>query len=376
MNKQLIVEKILKLSGPKIGEAVGELLGHKLEVTHPVSRFKSKEEFFFEAESNLVLTEIQVGGELSGEMYFLVTLKDSILLGGTLIMLPEPELESHMASEEFGEDEADAYGEIANIIIGILNDVFQEVFPEKLHLKKGETQPVNPNKVDTASPKPVPDQKYLAATYAMSLEKRQLGAMQMLLPAELLGLVEVESEDAVARKKTAAASETIKAVAESKDAWGEQEKVRPQQKAGAAQADTKPTTDSAGRADGPPVVLIVAEAMEAAAPFEAIAVNQGYTPKVIQVQDNMKAAVAGENIRGSFLVLNEVNDRGIAAVIKVKSACGNAIPLITAGPDWTRKKVLQAVRYGACDIVVTPAEPDDIKEKLVTHLGVSPAQAA
>ncbi|MEZ4485905.1 MAG: hypothetical protein R2864_15530 [Syntrophotaleaceae bacterium] len=40
---------------------------------------------------------------------------------------------------------------------------------------------------------------------------------------------------------------------------------------------------------------------------------------------------------------------------------------MAAGSQWTRSKVLQAVKYGVCDILVTPATADEVLEKVEAH---------
>jgi FixJ family two-component response regulator len=54
--------------------------------------------------------------------------------------------------------------------------------------------------------------------------------------------------------------------------------------------------------------------------------------------------------------------------IKIRTAGGNGLPMVVAGPSWTRSKVLQAVKYGADDILITPAQSADIEEKIQANL--------
>ena len=37
-------------------------------------------------------------------------------------------------------------------------------------------------------------------------------------------------------------------------------------------------------------------------------------------------------------------------------------------PAWTRTLVLKAVKYGACDILITPSAPADVREKIELNL--------
>ena len=66
--------------------------------------------------------------------------------------------------------------------------------------------------------------------------------------------------------------------------------------------------------------------------------------------------------------MREVGERGLASIIKIQSAVGEKTPLIAAGPEWTRKTVLQAIKYGARDILVTPASTGEILGKVRQHM--------
>ena len=66
--------------------------------------------------------------------------------------------------------------------------------------------------------------------------------------------------------------------------------------------------------------------------------------------------------------MREVGERGLASIIKIQSAVGEKTPLIAAGPEWTRKTVLQAIKYGARDILVTPASKGEILGKIRRHM--------
>ena len=63
------------------------LLGVQLTTANPDARLFSKADFF-ESVDKKVLTRMRVEGEMAGEAFIAVSLRDAILLGGTLIMLP------------------------------------------------------------------------------------------------------------------------------------------------------------------------------------------------------------------------------------------------------------------------------------------------
>jgi len=76
----------------------------------------------------------------------------------------------------------------------------------------------------------------------------------------------------------------------------------------------------------------------------------------------------GKNLKGVVLVMREVGERGLASLIKIRSAIEPQTPLVVAGPQWTRRTVLQAVKYGAQDILVLPAEAEEVFAKVRAQL--------
>ena len=342
MAEQEVIDRVLKFARTKIDADVSGLLGVQLTTANPDVRLFSKADFFKSVDKK-VLTRMRVEGEMAGEAFIAVSLRDAILLGGTLIMLSEGEIGKHINNEIFGEDESDAFGEIANIIAGVYSSGFEELYPQKIRVFKSDIEVVEPHKVDIASDLPFPDQVYYVSSSAMQMDGNKLGALEILLPAELFGLAEPEPE-AQPSVAGGSASDAVEA--------------------------GKPSEACSS------LVLVIADLDNADGPvFVETLQSCGYTVESMTFADNVKDVLQETGARGVFLVLSEVTDKGVADIIKTKLACGSASPLIAAGPRWTRSTVLQAVKYGACDIVVTPPLPDEIKQKAYVHLGMEPEGA-
>ena len=65
--------------------------------------------------------------------------------------------------------------------------------------------------------------------------------------------------------------------------------------------------------------------------------------------------------------MSEVSEQGFGVAIKLNSA-GLRVPLVAAGPAWTRSLVFKAVKYGVDDILMTPSTVGDVREKLEANL--------
>jgi chemotaxis protein CheY-P-specific phosphatase CheC len=363
MTNQEAIDKIFVTAREKAADEISGLLGTHLKTTKTENRMLSKAGIF-KSGHKMVMTTMKVEGELTGESYLLIPLSDAILMGGTLIMLPEAELENHISDEIFGPDETDAFGEIANIIAGVYSASFETLFPKKIRLFKADITVVESAVVDPASDQPITDQLYYISSTAVEMDGRRLGPMQMLLPAELFGL---EGEEDTSSPPVTEQPQTVAtAASEATEPAAAKEKKVEESAAGGPQEQVNDSL----------LVVVIAEDSGGREVFADTLQSCGYKAECLGFSEDVKEVIAGCGVRGVFLVFDEVNEQGVASIIKAKTVCGNSAPLIAAGPQWTRNTVLQAVKYGACDIIVTPASEEEIKEKVLVHLGGCQESAA
>ena len=336
MSEEPLLKNILGEARDKIQEEISGLLGRTLTLEKPRVQQVSKEGFFTEAKRKLVLTRVAVEGDLEGEIFIITPLRDAILLGGALIMLPPSELESRIKKEEFGEEENDAFGEIANIVTGVINSLFEENHPKKLRFIKTALQPLSASKVDPAASEPFPPQNFLQGSFAMKFEEQALGTLDILFPAMLF----------------AAAAGTVESPP-----------------LPAPTQPPQPTPPPAPEADTRlPLVLILADQGCDTEALSATLRESDFEPTCLGFQDDAREFLRDKEVRGIFLVMREVTEKGFAAAIRVRSAAREGLPLIAVAPQWTRNSVLQAVKFGIRDILVAPATAEEIHEKIASYL--------
>ncbi|ABA88456.1 response regulator [Syntrophotalea carbinolica DSM 2380] len=349
-DKQRITD-IFSTLAEKLASGLGDLLGCSIEVSLASEQLVSKAQFFGGFRKKLVLANFDVTGSREGRMYCSCHLKDAVLLGGTLIMLPPAELEKQVRNEVFSEDEADAYGEIVNIVSGELIQAFDEAAVDKLHFKKTGMDVVVPAKVDPEGPEPFGPGNIYHVAYDITLDGQTLQSMDMLFPPELLGMVIEEPEQA------ASAGAVTPAVDET-----------PPPVQSAAREAESAVEESSGN-----TILVIAGRKQDVHDLTDGCIAEGFVPKVASYQDDLQPFGPNGSFPASGVVLtmDEGKEQGLAAIIKAKSIVGESVPLVAAGGQWTRSQVLQAVKYGVCDILVMPATPDDIREKLRQNLASS-----
>ncbi|WP_163339235.1 hypothetical protein [Desulfopila sp. IMCC35008] len=362
------VDRILEECRSRTQAEVGELLGAEIQLDDLDNRPVSKEDFFFdELSGKQVLANMDVVGDVEGKSYLFVSLKDAIHTGGVLIMLPSAELENTVAEEEFNDDVGDAYGEIANIISGVYTAVFEEQYVQSLRFIKTDLALVVPMKVDPESEEPIPDQPYYMSGMSLTIGGEKKGKVHMLFPAELLKLEMLGREEELAEAQAAAIRKK-----ESADAGGATETTAPQEPvSGQAAASTAggvapPAAPAAAPISYEPAdVLIISDADSEASQLAAGAGTKGFRVRRIGYNDDIRSALTGE-LKIVYLVMREVNEQAFGIAINVRASSN--LPIVAAGPGWTRSKVIKAVKYGVSDILLTPATAEDVDENITNNL--------
>lgn len=356
------VDKLFKECSSTIQEEIGALLGVEVSLQDMENRLLTKEDFFFDvAEGKQIQANMDVVGDLEDNSYFYITLRDAITVGGTLIMLPPSELEVAVAEESFSADSEDAYGEIANIISGVYTAVFEEQYSKKIRFIKTGLQQVVPMAVDIESTDPLANQEYYVSTMSMSIDSNELGKVHMLCPAAMLELEALDKEVSEGAAAATVAGDGVAAVAGAATGTAQ-----PAATGGAAQVQGAGGAEQIDRsATAIPDILVIGDDEEEIAQLVSGAEVRGLAVRQISFKDNVKQAFT-EDLKAVYIITKSVDDQLFGMAIKVSTIC--SLPIIAAGPAWTRSKVIKAVKYGVNDILLTPASNDDVQENLENNL--------
>ncbi|WP_429884631.1 hypothetical protein [Geoalkalibacter halelectricus] len=367
-----VVDNILGNAFKEIAKDLSDLVGQPVKCAGPAFQPLTKADYLALPRDKGALARLEINGDYQGEAFLIVRQRDAVLFGGTLIMLPDEELAAKVKAAKFEGEEADAYGEVANIVTGSLTKVLEEQYPRKLHLKRTLVEPLIPTKVDLQGAQPFAPGEYYLATCQLALEKKPLGELDLLFPAAALDvkLDKPEEKPAAANADASRGNTSRQAESAENDRKVTHANAISSDDLAALQAEAaRSDDDEAPKQVG--TILIVAETGDVGEPFGALLNQRGQDHRIMHFQDNVKKAVNGHQVHGVFLVMNEVSEQGFAAAIKIKSALPKKVPLVMAAPQWTRTTVLKAVRYGVRDILVTPAAPEEIAEKLSRHMGTA-----
>ena len=338
----------------RTGDAVGNLLGGSLGIVPERQAVLTREEVLAQAGAGQVLVRLTVGGEGEGEACVLTDLPTAAALGGGLLMLPEDELATAMRADWLDKDLSDAYAEVITVIASACTTVFAEQDTvARLRFDRGTVATL------PADNRALPAAGYCLAAGRVAFAGRDLGRLQLLVPAHLLGLELPEA--ASEAEEVAAADEGDRAATAAQEPGIEE--------AGTAADDSGAAGEAAG-AGAMAEVLLFSDDRAESDRILAMLARIGSSGRVCHFKDPVHAALA-PGVRMVVLVMGEVSEQGFGVAIKLASA-GLRVPLVAAGPAWTRSLVLQAVKYGVSDVLVTPVAEEDLRARLA----VAPEQQA
>jgi hypothetical protein len=335
----------------KMSEEVSALLGGNLQVVSTENAPFSKEGFLDQAGGKQIMARLNIRGSgQDDEAFLFVDVKTAVYLGGALIMLPEGELEDTARNEEFGDDASDAYGEVTNIIAGVYTTIFEEKYHTKLGFVKTSMEKVVPAKVDPESDEVIPNQAYYLSFGQIQYNGKDLGRVQMIIPATVLELEDLFKP-------------VVDLVGSNEANRGEPQKTVV---ANAATVSELGPVRLHGESLEASDVLVFTDDEKEGNRIATALQQLGYIPRLLHFKDSVNSVLTSR-IQMIFLVMQEVSEQGFGVAIKISSV-GLSVPLVVAGPAWTRTLVLKAVKYGARDILITPSTPDDIREKMEVNL--------
>lgn len=346
------LEEIL-LEGLKVTqEELGGLLGASVEFEEQKVRHTKKQELLAKTKGKQVLTGIAVSGDREGEAFMLLPLRDAVFFAGLLLMMPEETITQTVKQGKFEGEVTDAFDEIANILVGCFSNHFKKAFPLKLGLKKLQATPMVPSQVDLNTEQPFASRNYIQLSAKIQLEGKYYGPLEFLFPGSVLGLKEISDEAGV--------------------------KAAPEPARQSVEPARSQKTDSSQKTDTPPkspqsevqgrVISIIGEDSDQCRMVEESIDTEEIDLIKLSLDGDFKEPLAKDNLCCVFLLMNKVNDQGLAKAIKVRSSLKKECPLIVAGPQWTKSMVFKALKYGATDILITPADRELIQKKFRKYL--------
>lgn len=349
---------MLETALKQAGEESGMLLGQELSIALSDSLSTSKNSYFGGLDDGCFVLGVDSGEAYGGQFYLVFSLRDAIVMSCILLGIPPARIQEKKRLSIIENDDIDAFSEIANMVNGALNTVFQGLLPNKVRLKLLPPKKYIPD-IDKLSPEePLPDGDYLMFRSKLEMPGQEMNHLDVLIPVALGNLFDPQPEVAEAGDEVVPGAET------------------------AGGADSEAATDAAGGEEaeaGPPVasgvesIIVLEDDEEQRRQMIELVSFTGYQVAEGTLNADMKELFAGRNVKLVIIGSQNADDRELAVCIKV-----NAIrqdfppPIIMSAECWTRTAVLKALKYGARDIIIKPLNDDDVTSKVRRYCKIAP----
>ncbi|MBA2882673.1 chemotaxis protein CheY-P-specific phosphatase CheC [Desulfosalsimonas propionicica] len=368
MSQEAVDAMLLQGLEPAAGE-LEALLGDSVSFSDPKTAARKKADLLSQTRGKQVLTRIRVTGDHEGWAFMLLPLKDAIYFGGLLLMMPMESITQVIKQGKFEGEVADAFGEVANILVSSYSNQFKAELPFALKLQKDQVETLVPGQADLAGNEPFSADDYYLVSAGIQMGDKAYGPIELLFPSKLLGLAVpgASAEAAAGKAKSGQAGTTAAQKKAGAGVHGQKTGVgqKPDTTAENQPAAAKPsgTGDKSAR-----IVSVIGDDPDQLNLVEESIAQEDVALARHSMDSDFKQEFSRENPDCVFLFINRVNDQGLAKAIKVRSALEKNCPLIVGGPQWTKSLVLKARKYGASDILVTPADKDMIRSKYRKYL--------
>lgn len=345
---------MLETALKQAGEESGMLLGQELSITLLDSLSTSKTSYFGGLDDGCFVLGVDSGEAYGGQFYLIFSLRDAIVMSSILLGIPPARIQEKKRLSIIENDDIDAFSEIANMVNGALNTVFQGTLPNKVRLKLLAPKKYIPE-IDQLSPEePLPDGDFLMFRSRLEMPGQEMNHLDVLIPLALANLFDPQpvAEEAVSEPEAEAA-----AAGRDGSGAGTEENAEP---------------GAAGPTGVDSIVVLDDDEEQRQLMMELISFT-GYQVAEGTLNADIKELFAGRNVRLVIIGSQDADDRELAVCIKVNAMRQDfPPPIIMSAECWTRTAVLKALKYGARDIIIKPFNSDDVASKVRRYCKIAP----
>lgn len=346
---------MLETALKQAGEESGMLLGQELSIALSDSLSTSKSSYFGGLDDGCFVLGVDSGEAYSGQFYLVFSLRDAIVLSSILLGIPPARIQEKKRLSIIENDDIDAFSEIANMVNGSLNTVFQGTLPHKVRLKLLSPKKYIPE-IDQLSPEePLPDGDYLMFRSVLEMPGQEMNHLDVLIPVALGDIFDPQPDSG---KETTAAVESSTTGTEGDHDSASDDNV-----------DAAPVTS--GGVDS--IVVLEDDAEQRQQMIDLLAFT-GFQVAEGTLNADIKELFTGRNVKLVIIGSQDADDRELAVCIKVNAMRQDSPPpIIMSAECWTRTAVLKSLKYGARDIIIKPFNSEDVTSKVRRYCKIAPA---
>ena len=285
-------------------------------------------------------TRITISGDVQSHGWLIAATSDAMKLGLLLtegtpgLMLPGS------LSGGFSADCQDGFQEVCSILTDVVGYVCHDLSEDELVIERGEVRKEADLIKESVDQTDEDDRIFYRLSLELVADTLVCGTIHLLLPMEIYRNINpIESESS---------PENVLS--------GEQEVISEQQ------SMDQPSSSGQGELpDQEAMVMLIEESPDHVPGIMSAILEAGIKTDSFSLADDLSKAGL-DSYLAVLLVLDRLDEIGLGAVIKIKST--SSVPLLVAASQWTQTDVMKALRYGVDDILMLPAESDELLRKI------------
>ena len=323
-----ILQGMLDAAMKQAGEESSMLLGQNLTVAASDVLNTDRKSYLAGEDSAVYVVGVESREAYPGRFYLLFSLADAIVMSSILLGIPAPRIQEKRRLSIQEPDDVDAFGEIANQIIGSFNSVFQPQLPDKVHLKLLAPQKYVPEMDALTDEIPFPEGSYLMYRAPLEIAGHEMNRLDIMIPHTLANLFDPQPEEAAVEAAAPPLEEEV----------AEEELLRSILVLG----------DDAGRQE----------------------IVDGLAPCGLNLIDGPLGADLPElfsqgDVKMAVISLRNTDDRDLAICKRVVPMVGKSGgSVVLCAPEWTRSSVLKALKAGAKGIMMQPFDAQELNSRV------------
>jgi chemotaxis protein CheY-P-specific phosphatase CheC len=329
------LQSMLDKAMAQAGEESSMLLGQSLTVGASDMLKTDRKSYFGNDDNPVYVVGVESREAYPGFFYMVFSLSDAIVMSSILLGIPGPRIAEKRRLNIQEPDDVDAFGEIANQIIGSFNSIFQPMLPDKVHLKLLTPVKHVPGMDEVTDELPLPDAPYLMYRAPLEIQGQEMTQLDIMIPPELANLFDPQPE----------------------------EEAQPETAADAAAAEAP-----AAQAGPVPSILVLGDEEGRHLLMQELA-SSGVNLIDAPLNADLQGLLAQGDVRLALITLKHTADRDIAICNRVVPLVGrNGGSVLLCSTEWTRTSVLKALKYGVKGILVPPLDSQDLTARVSKFL--------
>lgn len=333
------------------GEESGMLLGQELQISLSDSLSTTKKSYFGCLDDACFVLGVDSRESYVGQFYLVFSLRDAIVMSSILLGIPPARIQEKKRLCIIENDDIDAFSEIANMINGSFNTVFQGSLVNKVHLKLLAPKKYIPEVDQLTDEEPLPEGDYLMFRSKLEMPGQDLNHLDVLIPVDLGNQFDPPPEKPQQSEEAVGISDDSSA---DTPPIGTPDADEPN--AAVQQTPTEPGIDS--------IVVLDDDDADRQQVVDAVGAT-GYQIVEGTLNADIKELFKGRNVKLVLIGSMDADDRELAICIKINALRQDSPPpVIMSAHRWTRTAVLKALKYGAREIIIKPCTESELVSKV------------